>query len=354
MWEAATITDAGSNLLAGWIAGTTLRITRAAAGTGTVPDADLYSMTELVQQKQSMSVVDIIREEDGKGVTVKLQLQAAADAYTLQQIAVFARLDDGEEALLAVFQDHTGIAIPAASTSQSFIYNFFGTIAINNTGTLTIEINGGAAVTLETLRRYLAEKENKIDAIGLLYREANGTIRAATGDDFDLSGGGGCIYGRCVTPGATAAKAVTVEDYDSLEIGDLIVVVFEHANTAATPTLKVGDADAKKIVSRGKTSLQAEDYWEDGDHCLLLYDGTNWVMLFRFGTYIPTKQKGVAGGVATLAADGKVEPSQLRGGFVVQAAQPADTSLLWIDNKQIMHYYDTSSKTWKVVLPVWG
>lgn len=150
MWEVATITDAGSNLLASWITGTELRITRAAAGSGTVADADLYALTALKEQKQSMSIVGMSQDENG--VTVKLQLEAATDAYTLQQIGVFAKVGSGTEALLAVFQDNVGISIPAASTSQSFIYNFFATIAVNNTGTLTIEIDGGASVTLRLCR----------------------------------------------------------------------------------------------------------------------------------------------------------------------------------------------------------
>ena len=66
------------------------------------------------------------------------------------------------------------------------------------------------------------------------------------------------------------------------------------------------------------------------------------------------KQKGTAKGVATLAEDGKVPTEQLRGGFIISATQPSDTSLLWIDSKQVMRYYDKTAKTWKTVLPVWG
>lgn len=353
MWEVSTITDAGSNLLASWITGTELRITRASGGTGTVEAEELYALTALSDPKQPMSLVGMTKNEND--VTIKLQLEAATDAYTLQQIGVFARVGNGEEALLAVFQDNVGISIPAASTSQSFIYNFFATIAVNNTGTLTIEIDGGAAVTMETVQGLLDDKQDKITATGLLYRDEDGTIREGIpGVDFDAGKGGGGFYGESDSASDNRAKIAAAEGYESLEIGDLAVVVFDNANTAASPTLQIGDTEAKKIVSRGKTYLLAEDYWEAGDYCIFLYDGTNWVLLFRFGTYIPMKQKGAAGGVATLAEDGKVVASQLRGGFVISATQPSDTTLLWIDTKQVMRYYDASSKTWKPVLPVWG
>lgn len=353
MWEVATITDAGSNLLASWITGTELRITRAAAGSGTVADADLYALTALKEQKQSMSIVGMSQDENG--VTVKLQLEAATDAYTLQQIGVFAKVGSGTEALLAVFQDNVGISIPAASTSQSFIYNFFATIAVNNTGTLTIEIDGGASVTLETVQDLIGDKQDKITATGLLYREDDGTIREAVpGVDFDAGSGGG-FYGNSLSPSGNNEKIVAAEGYDSLEVGDLLVVTFAYANSAANPTLRlVGSEESHKIVSKGKSTLSAEDYWEAGDYCIFVYDGENWVLLFRFGTYIPLKQKGAAKGVATLAEDGKVPAEQLRGGFIISATQPADTSLLWIDGKQVMRYYDKTAKTWKTVLPVWG
>ena len=98
MWEVSTITDAGSNLLASWITGTELRITGAAGGSGTVSAADLYTMKALTDPKQAMSLVGMTKEENG--VTIKLQLEAAADAYMLQQIGVFARINGGEDVLL--------------------------------------------------------------------------------------------------------------------------------------------------------------------------------------------------------------------------------------------------------------
>lgn len=353
MWEISTITNAGSNLLASWITGTNLRITRAAAGTGTVSTAELYKLTALTEQKQAMSLVGMTKEENA--VTVKLQLEAGAEAYKMQQIGVFARIDSGAETLLAVFQDDNGISVPASSTSQAFIYNFFATLAISNTGTLTVEIDGGAAVTMETALGLLAGKEDKITATGLLYRDADGTVREAVpGEDFETGGGSRTFYGDCATASDTQAKVAPVYDYEDMQIGDLAVLVLQYANSASNPTLQVGDAAAKKIVSKGKIYLMSEDYWEAGDHCLFLYDGTYWVLLFRFGTYIPTKQKGVAGGVAVLASDGKVVPEQLRGGFTVSASPPDDTSLMWIDSKQILRYFDETSGAWKNVLPVWG
>ena len=353
MWEFSTITDAGANLLASWISGTALQITRAAAGTGTVADADLYASTALANQKQAMSIVSMTRGD--KSITVKLQLEAETEGYMLQQIGIYAKVGDGSEVLFAIFQDNVGISVPSASTSQSFVYNFVATLAVSNTGTLTVNIDGSASVTLELLQELLGNKQDKITATGLLYRDADGTIREAIpGEDFEAGSGGGGFYGSSDTAADTTAKTVAAEGYDSLEVGDLCVVKFANANTVAGPTLKVGDTDAKKIVSRGKSSLLPADFWAAGAYCQFIYDGENWVLLFTYDSFVPTASKGANGGVATLDSDGKVVASQLRGGFVVSSTQPADTSLLWIDGKQTMRYYDQTSGAWLTVLPVWG
>ena len=72
--------------------------------------------------------------------------------------------------------------------------------------------------------------------------------------------------------------------------------------------------------------------------------------------YIPTSQKGSAGGVPTLDANGKVPESQLpvQGGHIAQAAPPDNTKFGWIDtaNGNVLKYYDGSK--WATVSAVWG
>ena len=46
------VTNAGKELLGGWLAGQTLQITRATGGSGTVREAALLAQTELVEQQQ--------------------------------------------------------------------------------------------------------------------------------------------------------------------------------------------------------------------------------------------------------------------------------------------------------------
>jgi len=71
---------------------------------------------------------------------------------------------------------------------------------------------------------------------------------------------------------------------------------------------------------------------------------------------VPLSQRGVANGISTLDSSGKIPKSQLptTGGYVRQATEPSDTSLLWMDSGHgdIMKYYNGTA--WVPQPSVWG
>lgn len=89
------------------------------------------------------------------------------------------------------------------------------------------------------------------------------------------------LYGTCATAAATAAKAVTCTDFDTLISGVTIFVKFTYTNTAAKPTLNVNDTGAKYIMRYGTTapSNSAETSWNAGSVVAFTYDGTYWQMV---------------------------------------------------------------------------
>ena len=71
--------------------------------------------------------------------------------------------------------------------------------------------------------------------------------------------------------------------------------------------------------------------------------------------YVPNSNKGVANGVATLGSDGKVPESQLpaMGGHYVGTSAPSNTNLLWINSSNnTINYYTGSG--WKSIGAVFG
>ena len=80
-------------------------------------------------------------------------------------------------------------------------------------------------------------------------------------------------YAVCSTDGGVAAKTVEVAGF-SLATGKNVVVKFENANTAASPTLNVSGTGAQPITFQG-SAIRAE-YLRAGGIYQLVYDGTNW------------------------------------------------------------------------------
>lgn len=150
-WK-GVITNAGNELLNGWTAGKTLEITRAAAGTGRVEELALIVQTALVNQKQEISILSSAETLDGQRISMQITPQAVG--YALNQIGVFARLDSGEEAMLALYQTDTdaGVDIPSTGEMADFVYTFYGMLEMANTGTLQVNVDPAALASREMVQ----------------------------------------------------------------------------------------------------------------------------------------------------------------------------------------------------------
>ncbi len=82
-------------------------------------------------------------------------------------------------------------------------------------------------------------------------------------------------YAYCYTSAATAAKTVSVDDFE-LTTGKSVTVRFSYANTASSPTLNVSGTGAKSIAYAGYSYLLSRYYWKSGDVLTFVYDGYYW------------------------------------------------------------------------------
>lgn len=157
MWENSVVTDVGKALLATWVSGTTFNLDSAKGGTGIVTPINLKNQTGLVDQKQTLSLLGF--EPTTGGIRVKVRVVAHPTAgYTLNQIGLWGSVDGGATTLIALYQDATGISIPAAADIPDFVYTFFATIQMANDGTLTITVDTSALVSMSDLTAALASK----------------------------------------------------------------------------------------------------------------------------------------------------------------------------------------------------
>ena len=93
---------------------------------------------------------------------------------------------------------------------------------------------------------------------------------------FDLDGSNNYVvtltYGVCSTAAGTTAKIVDAGNF-ALETGAMVVVKFNAANTATSPTLNVSSTGAKAIST---ADLKTDTYQ-------FLYDGSQWNLIGSAG-----------------------------------------------------------------------
>ena len=168
MWDQAVVTNAGKALLQQWAGGGTLTIDGAKAGAGAVPQLNLINQTAVTQEKQTLSIISAKQVEGGTQFHV--QITAPDAGYTAKQIGIYGRLGSGDSTLIALYQDESGITVPSKAEMPDFVYAFYATIQVGNTGTLSVTLDASALVTQATLTAAVANagdmKKSVYDADG--------------------------------------------------------------------------------------------------------------------------------------------------------------------------------------------
>ncbi len=173
------ITDAGLSLVANWGKRSEITFTRAEGGTGSYSDEEIKSKIELFSVKQKVNIT--ASKKEGAKYSIKLEIAAANEKYTLNQIGLYASLDSESDVLFAIFQNTDGVNILSKQDSPLFVYSFFGTLNFANLGDININVDNDFIVTLETLKLYLSqvvkfkdiwpnELESKKLAVNTIYR----------------------------------------------------------------------------------------------------------------------------------------------------------------------------------------
>lgn len=193
------VTNAGKALFATWLDGTTFNVDAAEGGTGTVPEASLLAQTALASKMQDISIIAGERVADGIKVTV--QIAAPAVGYTLNQIGMKCSVDGGTKTLTALFQSMDGVSIPAVTQTPDFIYKFFGTIQVSNTGSFSLTIDTSAIVSQSTLDAAIAAHDSaaashpdmRADIIAAALSAADAQKTANDALEAAKNNAGGCI-----------------------------------------------------------------------------------------------------------------------------------------------------------------
>lgn len=92
--------------------------------------------------------------------------------------------------------------------------------------------------------------------------------------EYNLRDSGAHYYGVVDTMAAIAIKEVSVANF-VLEIGARIVLKFNYANSAASPSLSInGETAVPFALINGNNML-----WNSGETCEFIYDGIAWNLI---------------------------------------------------------------------------
>ena len=152
-WE-GVVTTQGLVLMEKFLLGSRLILDDARAGTGTVDLSELREQTALVDARQTPSVVAKFVKDEGAEIMV--QFTAATERYCVNQIGLYAHLEDEESVLMAIYQDEEGVVIPSGEELPEFVYTFGAVIEMDNPGGLEVVINPKAFLTMDMLEEILA------------------------------------------------------------------------------------------------------------------------------------------------------------------------------------------------------
>lgn len=96
------------------------------------------------------------------------------------------------------------------------------------------------------------------------------------------NGNGRIFYGICSTAGIENVKEVTCSAYDSLAVGDIVIVHFENENiqtSLSTLKLNVNSTGAKSIKQIHNGFIENPTYYRNVNGTrIFIYDGTYWVV----------------------------------------------------------------------------
>lgn len=159
-WNQSVVTNAGVGLLNESLAGHTLTIESAVGGAGTLTEEELAAATDVVDQKQTFSLLGIEDIEGGKRVGIQITNKGVSEPYILHQIGVKARLEyEGAPlTLLIILQDEHGVEIPTEAENPDWLFEIYAVISISNKAHITVNIDTSAIASLAYVKQELGKK----------------------------------------------------------------------------------------------------------------------------------------------------------------------------------------------------
>lgn len=228
---------------------TSTAITYQASTSGTtIPTGTWLTSIPAVSAGQYLWTRTVVKYSDGKSTT----------AYSVGKMGnTGAKGDKGDTGSKGT--DGRGVS----STVLHYAASTSGTAIPSNWQTTIPTLSAGQYLWTRTTFNYTTGNPSYSYSVGM---------KGATGAQGPAGANGKMLYGTCSTAAGTAAKTATVSGF-SLYTGVTVAITFTNANTAASPTLKIGNT-AAKAIQINNAAMTASNGWSAGACVTFVYDGT--------------------------------------------------------------------------------
>ena len=164
VYRSAIITNSGESLISQALTGGSFLFSSAKASSYAYPQGtNIKNLTDLqdVQQTVIPSSVEVFNDTVVQ-VSARFSNEDVASKYFIQTIGLFAKLDSGEETLIAVVQATTPDEMPAQSavSPSAFIYNI--QMTVQQASQISITVNPAGTATVEEVASKVAKSGGDI------------------------------------------------------------------------------------------------------------------------------------------------------------------------------------------------
>ena len=260
VWANAVITDKGLALQAKLYEGTTLNITRAVTGTGSVTAGLLSKQTAVSGQKQQLVFRTATYPEEGKcALACNLSNEGLSSGYTANQVGIYATDPDEGEILffLAQASSGSGTIIPSESEMPGYSAEWTFYFQYGLADGVTVTVDPAGTVTPAIMESYVIQAINE-RAMRYLGQNPITTVEADTVDAWCALGSGyarfnadGTVVGKPSNYGLVLSLVGNKEVYQIWRVMDR-GPTFQRSGNAAngwTNWAKVFDENSKPVMT---------------------------------------------------------------------------------------------------------
>lgn len=291
-WNDKAITNAGIRMLRRCLEGETLTLDYAAGGSGLAVSAAIMAQTGLVQQIQSFPLDGRLTDvEAGKRLRIAITNEGVTTGYSMQQLGIWGHVGADAPALFAILQDQDGIQIYSEAEFPDFSLDFYAVLAVDNAADIQVSVDTSALVSQGALQEELQAACEEV--LEKAKKQADDRYLKLTGGDLS---------------GPVKLESISIKDTSFY-----VSVSAIHSNAGDRPFLQVGSYPYGN-GDRGNVEIFGVAEPEDDNSA--------------------ANKKYVDSAIANAKA------------FVVQAAAPSNTNLLWIDTNTStggLKYYNGSA-----------